>query len=71
MTFNDEAVFQPGIEASGFGLPEGAPSDEISVGLTLIGFGGPDLTWEQLRTVSRQAGAACPARSWRPSQTGG
>lgn len=30
-TFNDEAVFQPGIEATGLGLPEGAGSLTIGV----------------------------------------
>lgn len=31
------------------------PSDQISVGLTLIGFGGHDMTWSDLNRVSKQA----------------
>ncbi len=31
------------------------PSDRISVGLALIGFGGPDMTWADLDKASKQA----------------
>ena len=31
------------------------PSDEVSVGLTLIGFGGHDMTWADLNRVSKQS----------------
>ena len=31
------------------------PSDEVSMGLTLIGFGGPNMTWSDLDRVSTQS----------------
>jgi esterase/lipase superfamily enzyme len=31
------------------------PSDEVSVGLTLIGFGGPEMTWSELDRISTQS----------------
>ncbi len=31
------------------------PSDRVSVGLALIGFGGPDMTWADLDNASKQA----------------